>query len=84
VRTPGRPRSALPVRPQDVTNPLSRTCQSTSVRPRLTCQRTGGADVFCWVFGPARNIGGQADAWGSRRRVHKISGSVRSTGLATP
>ncbi len=84
VRTPGRLRSALPVRPQDVTSPLPRTCQSTSDRPRLICQRTGETDLFCSAFRPARNMGGQAGTGGSRRGVHKINGSVRSTGLATP
>lgn len=84
VRTPGRPRSALPVRPQDVTSPLPRTCQSTSDRPRLICQRTGETDLFCSAFRTARNMGGQAGTGGSRKGVHKINGSVRSTGLATP
>jgi len=84
VRTPGRPRPALPVRPQDVTSPLPRTCQSTFDRPRLICQRTGETYLFCSAFRPARNTGGQAGTGGSRKGVHRINGSVRSTGLATP
>jgi len=50
----------------------------------VNCQRTVENVRHHCCFEAARNPGLRPVTWGSRRRGHRIRGSVKSTGLFTP
>ena len=80
----GRLRPGLPTEPQDLCKPFPPTCQLFPHTGRLACQRTIGTLRHPGLSGAARNPGLQPDTAGSRQRVHRIRGSIKSTGFAAP
>jgi hypothetical protein len=70
--------------PQGLCNPIPQTCQSFTHLRTLNCQRTRESVRHHCGCVTARNPGHGAVTGGSRKPGHKISGSLRSSGLFTP